>query len=106
MALHYLEGFPERFQSAVQSAEALPLAAHVTLQDYLNQKGESPVAIFEAMADPKLFGPWFRGDTWEAWRAFLAALVALPIGDAQAEIYNRHTGRSRPPSLAAREAWV
>jgi hypothetical protein len=36
--------------------------------------------ILEAIADPKLFRPWFRDPaTWRAWHAFLGALFALPM---------------------------
>jgi hypothetical protein len=32
------------------------------------------------MSDPALFGRWFADDSWNAWRAFLATLFALPLG--------------------------
>ena len=35
--------------------------------------------IIEALDDNGLFAPHFRGDTWRAWRAFLAALFGLPL---------------------------
>ena len=38
------------------------------------------VSILDARGDPNLFAPWFRdAETWSAWRAFLAALFALPM---------------------------
>ncbi len=48
--------------------------------------------ILEAMRDPALFGSHFRrnwrgADTWKAWRAFLAALFALPLDGQALEIY-------------------
>jgi hypothetical protein len=36
--------------------------------------------ILEAMADPNVFAPHFRGPSWKAWKAALAAIFALPIG--------------------------
>jgi hypothetical protein len=36
------------------------------------------VNIIEALDDPHLFAPHFRGPSWVAWRAFLRALFALP----------------------------
>ncbi len=34
-----------------------------------------PPTLLDAMADPKLFTPWFRNPaSWAAWRSFLAAL--------------------------------
>jgi len=65
------------------------------------------MTILEAMHDPALFGPWFKDRaSWRAWEAFLAPLFGLPMdGDALA-IYQRCTGRSRPPAHPATEAWM
>ena len=60
--------------------------------------------ILEALDDPALFAPHFRGDTWGPWRAFLAALFALPMDDAQLALYRTHTGRQEPPTAAFGEA--
>ena len=36
--------------------------------------------LLEAMQDKRYFAPWFEPrETWTAWRAFLAALFALPM---------------------------
>ena len=56
--------------------------------------------ILHALDDPKVFGPFFKGDTWAAWRVFLAALFALPMTAEQIAIYRQHTGRTAPPSAA------
>jgi hypothetical protein len=66
------------------------------------------VNILDAMHDPALFGPWFKGDSWTAWRAFLAALFGLPLPtEAEADAYFRHTGRTAyAPGTPAREAWL
>jgi hypothetical protein len=32
-----------------------------------------------ALADRNLFASHFRGDTWNAWKVFLAASQALPL---------------------------
>jgi hypothetical protein len=53
-----------------------------------------------------VFGGHFRGGTWDAWRTFLAALFALPLTPEQLEVYQRHTGRSAPPTEPAQEAWL
>ena len=53
--------------------------------------------IIEAMDDPALFGPSFKGPSWAAWRAYLAALFALPMTDEALEIYRRYTGRTVAP---------
>jgi hypothetical protein len=62
--------------------------------------------IGQALADPKVFAPFFRGDTWQAWRVFLAALFAQPMTDEQLATYRKHTGRSAPPASALQEAWL
>ncbi len=61
--------------------------------------------ILSAMTDKKLFGSWFRGESWRPWRAFLSALFALPFEDAEAfEIFKACTGRSVAPSAPFAEA--
>jgi hypothetical protein len=62
--------------------------------------------IIQALDDPNVFGWHFRGGTWDAWRTFLAALFALPLTPEQLEVYQRHTGRSAPPTEPAQEAWL
>jgi hypothetical protein len=49
------------------------------------------------MQRPDLFGPFFKGTSWAAWKAFLAALFALPMDDAQLALYRALTGRLAPP---------
>lgn len=60
--------------------------------------------ILQALDDRALFAPHFRGDTWTAWRAFLASLFALPMDDAQLGLYRHHTGRTEPPAVPFKEA--
>jgi len=64
------------------------------------------LSILDAMSDPALFGAWFRGDSWAAWEAFLKALFGLEISAGDLDVYAKHTGRTTPPTAAAREAWV
>jgi len=64
------------------------------------------LTVLEAMEDRKLFQPWFKSDSWDAWKAFLAALFALPMTDAQLEIYRNCTGRTKPPAAPFSEVWV
>ncbi len=63
----------------------------------------SAVSILEALDDPALFRPHFRGDTWKPWRAFLAALFGLPMDDDAATLYQHHTGRTEAPASAFKE---
>jgi hypothetical protein len=65
-----------------------------------------PPSIIELMDNDRFFGRWFRGESWNAWRAFLATMFALPMTDAQLEIYKRHTGRTTAPVEPCRQAWV
>jgi len=67
--------------------------------------------IIEAMRDPSLFGPTFkrgllRGDSWKAWRAFLAVLFGLGLDTDARAIFKRHTGRVDVPTQQFREAFV
>jgi hypothetical protein len=65
------------------------------------------VNILQATRDPNLFAPWFKdAKTWSAWTAFLAALFALPMTDEQLVVYQRCTGRTKPPSRPATESWL
>jgi hypothetical protein len=59
--------------------------------------------ILEAMSHPQVFGPFFKGPSWDAWKAFLAALFGLPMDDAQLALYRTHTGRTTPPTTAFSE---
>ena len=64
------------------------------------------LTILDATRDPSLFGPWFQGKSWDAWKAFLAALFGLPINRATLEIYRQHTRRTSVPELPSKEAWL
>ena len=54
--------------------------------------------IIEFLDDPELAAPHFRGDTWQAWRVWLAALFGLPMTPDQLALYQRHTGRETAPT--------
>lgn len=65
------------------------------------------ITILDAIADAKLFAPWFRDQTtWAAWFAFLAAMFGLPLTEDQLVIYQRCTGRAAPPTEPANESWL
>jgi hypothetical protein len=65
------------------------------------------LTLLDAMADPALFAPWFTPEaSWDGWRAFLAACFGLPMSEALAALYRRHTGRQALPTRPAREAWL
>ncbi len=64
----------------------------------------SSLNILQVLDHEKLFAPHFKGDTWQAWRAFLAALFALPMDEDALARYRHHTGRQTPPSKPFTEA--
>jgi hypothetical protein len=64
------------------------------------------VNLLEALDDDQLFAPLFAGSSWAPWRAFLKSLFALPLADAELDLYRRHTGRTAAPSAPFTEASV
>ena len=47
-----------------------------------------------------------RGDTWESWRAFLAAVFALPMDAETLATYKKRTGRDDVPTEQFREVFA
>jgi hypothetical protein len=62
------------------------------------------MSILTDLDNRALFAPFFRGDSWDAWKAFLAALFALEMDETQLDMYRRHTGRQTPPEKPFTEA--
>ena len=63
--------------------------------------------ILTAVEDENLFGSWFKGqESWNSWKAFLAALFALEMTPEQLKIYQRCTSRTLPPENPSHEAWL
>jgi hypothetical protein len=62
--------------------------------------------ILDAISDDAVFGRAFKGESWTAWRSFLAALFALPMTPERLAIYKQCTGRTEPPSAPVSEAWL
>jgi hypothetical protein len=54
--------------------------------------------VLQAIADAKVFAPWFQRGDWTAWHAFLAALFGLPMTADQLALYQTCTGRITPPA--------
>ena len=62
--------------------------------------------IIRALDDPKVFGRYFKADTWTAWRVFLASLFGLPLTADQLALFRQFTGRNMPPTSVLQEAWL
>jgi hypothetical protein len=54
------------------------------------QGGVTILDVFDSL-------PYFRGDSWGAWRAFLAAVYGLPMTKEELAIFRKCTGRTTPP---------
>lgn len=57
------------------------------------------------MADPQLFGPWFEGPSWTAWRVAAKAMFGEPLTVPEMETFTRFTGRTSSPTAAMGEGW-
>jgi hypothetical protein len=62
--------------------------------------------IAHALDDPEVFGPYFKGESWGAWRVFLAALFGLSLTPDQLALFKQCTGRDEPPTEVLQEAWL
>jgi hypothetical protein len=56
------------------------------------------ISILDAMRDERLFGPWFSGESWKAWRVFLGALFGAPLEGEALETYRKYTARTDAPT--------
>jgi hypothetical protein len=66
----------------------------------------SVVALGRCLRDPNLFARHFRGESWAAWKVFLAALFAEPADEAGLAVYRERTGRTAWPTAPFTEAAV
>jgi len=63
--------------------------------------------IVEAMDDvDDGFGRWFKGPSWTAWKVLLKAAYALPMSDADREVFAALAGNREPPKRRVKEFWV
>jgi hypothetical protein len=62
--------------------------------------------IIDALDDPLLFAPHFKGSSWESWKAFLAALFGLRLSQPHLDAFRRCTGRFAAPEASFTEAAV
>jgi hypothetical protein len=67
------------------------------------------MTLVDALADPALFGqlsPFRDLSSWARWLAFLRALFALPMSEADRAAYAHHTGRRTLPASPPNEVYV
>ncbi|UWU88170.1 hypothetical protein N2605_17515 [Bradyrhizobium yuanmingense] len=68
------------------------------------QPRSNRLTLLDAIADPKLFKPFFKNPaSWIAWRAFIAAAFGLPMSGEELAIYRACTGRKDAPTQQMRE---
>jgi hypothetical protein len=60
--------------------------------------------IVAAMNHPKLFAPWFPGESWNGWRAILKAAYALPMTESEVDFFRKVAERD-VPEKPVRELW-
>jgi hypothetical protein len=61
--------------------------------------------IVEAMSDRRLFEPWFRGRSWDGWKAMLKAAHGIPMQPEEIKLLHKLADRD-PPKRQVREFWV
>ena len=61
-----------------------------------------PIADFD---DPRLFEPWFRGSSWNTWRAVLKAAFGAPLHPDELELF-KSVAEREPPGHRVRELWA
>ena len=64
------------------------------------------ITLGRCLRDPNLFARHFRGESWAAWKVFLAALFAEPADEAGLAVYRERTGRTAWPTAPFTEAAV
>jgi hypothetical protein len=63
------------------------------------------LSIIDAMNDEGLFASWYRGPSWDGWKAVLAAAYCLPMTEAETEIF-RDVAQRDPPKKQPQEIWI
>ena len=58
------------------------------------------------MSDDEAFGPWFGGDSWNAWRVVLKSAFALPLTPEELVVFGELAGGRAPPKRRVRELWI
>ena len=62
--------------------------------------------FLEALDHPDLFGRWFGGPSWAAWRTLEKAIFGLPLEAGELPLFRELTGRDQAPDRPVTEAWI
>ena len=69
-------------------------------------KAAPAIDVVAAMNHPKLFAPWFPGETWDNWKTVLKAAFALPMSGDEVEFFQSIAGGRNPPKHRVRELYA
>jgi hypothetical protein len=62
--------------------------------------------ILDVLDDDALLGRWFRGESWDTWRAVLRASDALPMSERDLALFAEVSGGRSPPAKPTKELVV
>jgi hypothetical protein len=62
--------------------------------------------IITDLDDPELWGPWFKGSSWDTWRVVLRAAFGQPLTEKEREVFRELAGDRAPPRKRVEELWV
>lgn len=63
------------------------------------------LSIIDAFENPRLFEPWYRGESWSGWKVILKAAYALEMTPEEESFFRSVAGGRDPPSRPVRELW-
>jgi hypothetical protein len=64
------------------------------------------LTILDALDDPRLFQPWFAGESWNNWRVILKSIYGLRLNEAETVFFKSIAGGREPPARRCREVWI
>jgi hypothetical protein len=64
-----------------------------------------PVTVVDAMSDPGLFGSWYKGASWDGWKAVLRGAFGLEMSEADKAFFRTVADRE-PPKTPVKEIWI
>ena len=101
----------DEFEEMMEQFEAFEHMSRSIIRVRLDDDAPKPrphpphkLTLIDAMDDPRLFGSFFKSDSWLGWRAFIKA--AFGLGDMTPDelaIYRKCTGRQDEPSQQMRD---